>query len=422
MSLTRGGTGRAFVGILTGSAAGQLLAIAAVPILARLYDPGAMAHYALLLGTGSVLASVSSLRMNLAIPLPDDRDESYRLFWVAVLAPFAVLPIVGLIAVGLLWWRGWNAGGLTFTDLGAVAAFVIVVCTFGAAGQVAVRLRLYGPLARLPVVQMLSTLGSQAVMGLGNLSRGLFLGALIGRSVGVARLSRACKVNAAQVPTADQVKRLMRRYWRFPVILTPAAAVNVLGANVPVLMLPSTFGLTTAGFYAMAVRVSAIPATVIGDAASQVFLGEFARAAGRVQAIRLFLRWSGALAALGVAVAGAIWLLAPLLLPLMLGNRWEGTVDLAQYTGVAAGAAIIGSPLQSVWTVRERATLQFTWDLTRLATTVAVIASNSSGSISELARHLAVASVALYGLAWVGCLWAVTRSTPTEWQTGTSWS
>lgn len=402
---------KGFLGILTGSTLAQLLAFAALPVLSRLYTPAETAHYALLLGIGVVIASFASLRLDLAVPIPKDIDESRRLFWLSALAPLIVLPFTGLL-VGLLHVAGvGSAETLDWVDYTAIAVFVLVVGLFSTASQLAIRLQSYGVLGRIPLIQMMGTLVAQVALGAVGFSRGLFVGGLVGRSLGIVGLIRSCNVRMADLPEREQALALLKRYWRFPVIFAPASLVNVLGSNLAALLLPTLFGFGPAGLYAMAARVSGVPGEILSQSAGQVFLGEFARASTRTASLRVFFRWSAALLFIGSVVSATIWVLAPIVLPPLLGSEWEGTAQLAQYSGIMAGAAIFGSPVQHVWTVRQRGLMQFSWNIIRLGVTAAVILTGAQGndSLDRVIAELALATVLVYVLAWLGCLWAASR-------------
>ena len=70
----------------------------------------------------------------------------------------------------------------------------MVLSLFTAASQLAIRLRSYGVLSRIPVIQMVGTLVAQVALGAIGFSRGLFVGGLIGRSLGIVGLLRSCDV------------------------------------------------------------------------------------------------------------------------------------------------------------------------------------------------------------------------------------
>lgn len=399
------------VGIITGASIAQVLAISAIPVLARLYSPEETARYALLLGIGMVVASFASLRLNLAIPLPSKTEDSQQLFWLACVVPLLVVPITGAVAAAAFALDAPRPPGFRPLDFLLIGAFVFLLSVFTAARQYGVRVRAYRTLSRVPVVQMGITLCSQFALGWVGFGGGLFAGGLIGRSAGIAGLMNESGLTTSRKPEITDARRLLREYWRFPVFLAPAALINVLGANIAALMLPSLYGLGAAGLYAMAFRVAAVPATIVSDSVGQVFLGEFARMPDGSGARAVFIRWSVALFALGAFVAGAMWFLAPVVLPTLLGEEWVGTATLAQYTGVMAGAAIVGSPLQNVWTVRQRVIAQLAWNCLRLAAIAGTIwaTADSGAGIETAAGRLAMVSSAVYALSWAGCLWASGR-------------
>lgn len=398
-----------FLGIVTGSGIAQLLAFLVLPVLSRLYTPEDTAHYTLLLGIGAVLASFASLRLDLAIPIPAEIEDSRAVFWLATLLPLVVLPITAAVAgcVMLVASPSWRSA-LDAVDLVALAAFVFVISVFTAASQLAIRLQSYGLLGRIPVLQMVGTLVTQVALGAAGFSRGLFFGGLIGRSLGIVGLMRTSGVRIAEIPDRTRLKQLLKRFWRFPVIFAPASAVEVLGSNLPALLLPALFGFGPAGLYAMAIRIAGAPAAILSQSAGQVFLGEFARATSVPRSLRVFLRWSAALLAMAATLVGFVWLLAPIVLPQVLGPGWEGTSRLAQYAGIMAGAALVGSPVQHVWTVRQRGLMQFSWNLLRLAcTSVAIWYPAQHGqSIDQAVVLLTWVTCGVYLMAWLGCLWA----------------
>lgn len=407
----REGARRGFIGIISGSALAQILAIAAIPLLARLYTPEDTAYFALMMGIGTVAASFASLRLELAIPLPEDVLVSRQLFWVSIIATAGVMPVTAVVAIVTVW--AFSLGPLPLDPLDWIllSVFVFVLCLFQSASQLAIRIRAYSLLGRLPVIQMGGTVIAQIGLGLAGLGRGLFLGGVIGRSVGVIRFSKTCELHLDQIPSPAEVRRLLREYWRFPAIFAPAAAVEVLGSNVSALMLPALYGFSAAGLFAMATRVSALPATVLSQSAGQVFLGEFSRTNDLIEARRIFLRWSAILAGLGSAVALALWFLSPIVLPALLDDKWEGTDRLAQYTGLMAGAAMLGSPVQHVWTVRQRGFMQFSWCVLRLVVTAGVllVGERNEASLPSVALALALSTCGVYAIAWVGCFYAAVR-------------
>jgi hypothetical protein len=73
-----------------------------------------------------------------------------------------------------------------------------------------------------------------------------------------------------------------------------------------------------------------------------------------------------------------------------------------------AGAAIIGSPVQAVWTVRQWGLAQFSWNVLRLIASAGVLwwAAENNYSIEGAAQLLAITTCLTYAIGWLGCLWA----------------
>ena len=188
--------------------------------------------------------------------------------------------------------------------------------------------------------------------------------------------------------------------------------MNVLGANLAAMMLPALFGFGPAGLYAMAARVSGVPAEIASQSAGQVFLGEFARATTRSAALRVFFRWSVGLLILAVAVSSAIWVLSPLILPWYLGDDWNGTVRLAPvlgnhgrggHLGFARPPCVDCSPARTLAALMESDPARSPHRRSHLA------GSPANNPLPQVIATLAVVTTAVYVLGWLGCLWAAVQ-------------
>lgn len=409
---------RGMLSIGIGTALGQGVAFAALPVLSRLYTPAQIADFALLLAVGNVVASFAGLRLERALPIPEDESQSRQIYWVAVAAPAVVLPAIALPAILLFSWTQ-GAELVDPLDVGLVCVYVVAAVFLAATSQLAIRLRAYDRLARLPVIQAVGTFGAQVSLGVMGAERGLLAGGVLGRALGTVGLARACRVTRQDAPSREEARTILTRYWRFPALFAPAALVNTLGLHLPLILIPAVFGLPAAGLYAMATRVASTLGSVVVSATSQVFLGELARLAPGHASVRAYMRWSLLLALLALATTGLVVASAPLL-PAILGEQWEGTQQLAVYAGVVAGAAIVGSPVQGVWTLRERAPAQFAWNVARLALTGAVIGvgAERGWSITTVAEGIMVSACITYGIAWLGCLWAASHPSVGRVRTG----
>src|SRR5690554_3486904 len=91
---------RAVVTLASASAGGQLIMLAAIPFLTRLYTPEDFGVFAVFSALMSVVLVISSLRYELAIPLPQSQKSASRLLVIA-LAINLVVALMALCIVAL---------------------------------------------------------------------------------------------------------------------------------------------------------------------------------------------------------------------------------------------------------------------------------------------------------------------------------
>lgn len=402
---------RGFLAIVGGTGAAQVIVVLTLPLLTRLYDPHDMALYGVVVGVSGFIASFASLRLETAIPLPHDERDSRHLLWMCI-ASSATMSLLVVVAVRIFpeaSRRIWPEG-----DLGAwvyaTALLSLVIASVAAMVQMAIRLRSYSVIGRLTLVQGLATVLAQLVLSTAAWGGGLIWGSLAGRMTGLSTIVRKTLLQSREVPSPRQAGRLLRRFWRFPVLFAPTAAVNVLGSQLAMLVFPSMFGVAAAGMYALATRVAAIPGSLIGAAAQQVYIGELARTTSGEPAIRLFFRWSKVLGSLGLLSGLAFWFVMPALVPWIFGAEWEGAGPYIMYLGVMTSCGLLGSVMQGTWTVYQSGIATVAWDVGRLAAMAIALylASVWQSSAEEAVALLALAGTAAYVVSWLGC-WATVR-------------
>jgi len=265
--------------LVGGTASAQILLVLAAPILTRLYTPedfGLLAVYASLL---ALIGVVSSLRYELAIPLPEDEVEAAN---VAVLC----LILVGLstLLTGVL---VWVLGSTVAEALGvpALANYlwllpvgVLLSGAYSVFNYWAVRTKRFTAIAGTKLRQALATLVIQlAAFKLGGIA--LLFGQVAGQGVGTTRLGRSALTSAGfrQVSWRG-IMKAAGRYRRFPIFSTWAGFANTAGTQLPPLMFAALFSPAAAGLYILAHRVLTLPMSLVGQAIGQVFFANAAEA------------------------------------------------------------------------------------------------------------------------------------------------
>ena len=404
---------RAVFKIGSGTALGQLAAVLSAPVLARLYAPEAFGTFAAISAAATVVSAVATLRLELALPLPRETNEAAALARVAVLA-VTITSTICAIGVGTYHLFGAEIGGTRYgQELWFLPVFVFLTAMYTLLSQASLRERAYGAVAVRAFAQNGGTAAAQIGLGLASTGpAGLLGGQTIGRLLALAGMAKY------SVPylrgTHAPLGATLGRYRRFPLVLAPSAALNVLGTSIPVLVISQWYGANDAGNLGVAQQVVLLPASLISAAIGQVFVGELTqRLRGHQASSRsLFLRASGALLVPALVLYVGVTLLAEPIIPLVLGNQWVTADDYAVGMATATALGVVVGPLSYVLIALDSVVAVVIIDVLRVVLVagagLAVWALNGPGPTSATAMFATTS--ALYVVTWLVCLQATRRS------------
>ena len=343
------------VSLLVGGTAGaQVLTVLIAPLLTRLYSPedfGQFAVYASLLALVSV---VSSLRYELAIPLPEYDGEAANvavlsLLMVAistVLTSLLVLtlgtPTTELLGVPIL------AKYLWLLPIGVLLSGAYTVFNYWS-----IRSRRFSAIAGTRLTQVMATLAIQlATFKFGGL--GLILGQVAGQSAGTTSLARpALAMPAFKEVSWGGLKKAAVRYKRFPIFSTWEGLSNTASAQLPPLMFAALFSPAVAGLYTLADRMLSLPISLFGGAIGQVFFANAAEANRGGMLAALFEQLHTKLAHIAFPPALLLMLLGPDLFAVVFGENWRQAGEFVRWMAPWLYFAFISSPLSTIIAVTE---------------------------------------------------------------------
>lgn len=403
---------RGLLSIIGGTAGGQVIAFVCAPLISRLFAPAEYGPFAIVNAAILPLATAAALRLDMAIPVPDDDDEALRLASLGLRLVAALGAILAMIAwvlrlelVDLLHLQ------MDPTLLVWIPVVAALMGSFMMLNQVAIRWRMYGAIGRRNLLQAsVVSLAQIAAGAAGWGAHGLALGLAVGQLAGVLSLAGSIR---GRVPLTTRKSgpsdaTMLRRYKSFPLLMAPSGLINALGLQAPVLLMAALYGSTVAGWLGMTQRILSLPIALVGVALSQVYLGEFsaAKRAGSVDLGRLFMRASARLGAAGVVLALGLVVLAPTAFAWVLGEEWRVSGDYARALAVASALQLVASPLSQTLIVMGRLKTQAAWDCARLALCTGVVATvhttgqSAQVSILWLGSSIAISYAASWLLSW----------------------
>jgi O-antigen/teichoic acid export membrane protein len=351
----------------------QVVGILLAPVYSRLYTPADFGLFSVYNSILSAALTVGSLCYETGITVGKDDRESVGLTAISFL-------LVVFIAFGTVIWLGLRVvlgfggshdqlgGYLWLVPFGIVGAGI-----YRALRYWALRRKAMGAIARTSISQLI---GSNTIsLGFGVLHPsplGLILSSIAGFSFGTWGLARRTelvpRIRAERESglTARQVWAIARKFRRLPLISAPSALFNSLGIYLPGIMFAPYFGAEFAGQFFMAMRVIGLPVGLIGGVLGQVFFSSCAAVAReRPQDVaRFFDRVSirGAACAALVLLAG---LLAPWVLPIILGKQWLPAGEIAVWVSISGALGLTVSAVSSVPNIVGRLQGQLVIDVAR---------------------------------------------------------
>lgn len=374
---TAGSFARNLALLASGTVIGQALVLLSAPILSRLYTEHDFGILGVYISVVTILNAVSSLRLDQAIPMPENDEDAALLLrlslWITLWFSLVAGGIIWLLRVPIAQWK----------DEPELAKYLwlipVTLLGFGIYRSLtawAVRKEIYKQLAATRVMRALGQVLVQ--VGLGFLvhgSLGLILGNAAGQWTGIGKLWIPVReASKGLVKKKGDFRRLWARYIKFPLYSSPSALLVTIPRQIPNILFVDYFGLGEAGFLFFATRILRQPAALLSESISQVFLGRAARLLNEDPGKLSHLYFSTVRRMLLIAlVPAAILVLAgPWLVHWIFGERWLDSVFYIQVMAVVLIAEITVSSTSPIMSVLEKQDWQLSGDVIR---TLLVIAS-----------------------------------------------
>ena len=364
------------IGLLAGSTAlAQLIVVAAMPIVLRLYSAEDMGLVAMYLAFFGWWAPNLSLRFEKALLIVPEDVDSHHIFYCALLFVL-LMSILGMPILFLL--QFFNILGFAllpswtpfFAGLGFFGFGVFMV-----ARSWALRAQLFKNIAKAAVYRSLANVCSRMIIGFGGGGLvGLLISEIAGAFASMSSLLIAVRSHFSQSRpdtfSLNSLVQCLRKYKKFPLYEAPSVWLDALAAALPLPIIGSLFGAEQAGLYAVATMIVVLPNTQIGAAVADVFqvkLSEAVMRSDRIEVQVLFRQWLTRLALVGLIPLVAVSLLAPLITGFVFGANWAPAGLYATLITPWYYAAFVVSPLSRAFSVLQAQEIKIFYDVLVLA-------------------------------------------------------
>ncbi len=385
-------------GILaSGILSGQVISILSSPIISRIYSPSDFGILHVFLSIVSILTVISTLKFELAIPLP---KNDLTAFYLLLISSFLSLFFSFFVLIFLYFFKFIIA---SLFDIEKILDYLFLIpiaiffeSFYGILNYWAIREKKFNIIAKTRVYQ--SILGISTQIGLGMLGLkpfGLLLGSIIKRASGFISLLKLVNKKFIKNLTFEQFKFVVKRYKKFPLISNQSALLNVLGLNLPILLLAHFYGSKKVGFFSLTLLVVNIPLTTLGRSLAQVFISESSEFVKTdiKKLKKLYFNIIKNLLFIGIIPCLIFILWAPMIFTFIFGDNWHLSGKITQNLSIMYLIQFITVPTSQLLTIMEKQEAQLIWDTLRM------IAVFSSIYIPFLIGSTFLTTISYYGLA-----------------------
>lgn len=335
-----------------GTAAGQLIAAASSPILSRLYSPndfGVLAVYASIL---SIITAIASLRFEIAIPLPEKDEEAIKLLGLSLLCIVTMTAVsaavlYALCDILLVWLKAENLRSyLWLLPIGLFFSGMYQALSFWC-----IRKEEFAVIARTKFIQSLSAVIVQLFMSLMTAGPlGLIVGQIIGLSSGVNLFVRSVKqrwhlFSGIKLKDLSDTAKKYRNFFKYE---SPQVLINVIGQNIPQLMLATSFGITLSGFYLMAQKILGYPIALVGNSFRQVYYQKAVIASRDGKLYQLARKSTKNLSLIILLPLLLTIIVAPDLFAVIFGDGWRKAGEYARYIAIWSAMGVVNIPANAI--------------------------------------------------------------------------
>jgi O-antigen/teichoic acid export membrane protein len=264
--------------VTSGAVISQVLIMAAMPIMTRIYKPDEMGTYALFVALIGVVSVISSLHYELAIPLPSSDQKAFEILRLSLAVGLIFSFIFGLL---IYVFQGFILKLLNAEKIANHLLAVPICILLTSYNQIlnfwAIRKRQFKSIAIFKCTFAGSQVFAQIFLGFKGLG---VLGLIVGQIVGLVSASLIILINLRIISILKEKCKISvlfenaKLYKDFSIYTVLSSLINAVSVHLPILLLMSKFDPISAGLFALSFRVLQAPMNLLGSSIAQVFFSQ----------------------------------------------------------------------------------------------------------------------------------------------------
>lgn len=360
-----------------GNSASQVLGIAAMPLLTRLYSPSDFAVLHLFTHLVSGLAILLTLRFEYLVMLPAEQRESdcvLRLtFLLGGIQVLWLTPLLWILPDQWVWLRSQGAIA-DWVWLAPISAWAL---SLAVAFQQVVQRR--GNFRSSATSEFVGRSGYVAFAMVGALALpnliGLMTSTLANATLKLLWLIRGGS-DFARIWIQPNFPTITKSIRRMAVSTSISNLIALFSGIAPMIYIADRYGANALGQYGLVVSTLYLPSVMIGQAIGQVYYQRacLLQANGKTFADMLIIT-SHNLAKVGIPLYVLIAMISSWAYPIVFGNDWSTAGEMARWLCIAALASFLSTPLDRTSIIVGAWWYLSAWHALRAALTAACLIS-----------------------------------------------
>jgi O-antigen/teichoic acid export membrane protein len=393
-----------------GTGFAQLIPLLVAPFLTRLYTPGEYGILSLYVSTCAIISVVSTGRYELAILLPRKSVDADR---VALLASsLAVVTGISVILLFIIFLKPIFTSYYPAVNINWFYLTPLTIISLGLYQTFTYRLNRekdYKLLAGSKIIKNSFTGLGQITLGYFGLSYwGLIIGKIAGEISSTGYLGKKIhdisqKLNI--IWSGNRIKELAKEYVKFPKFNAFHAFTTAVSANMPIFILTTFFGASTAGLFGLSIRICYAPVSILAASVGQVFsrkISEIYKATGDISIFTY--KTVRSLAAVGIIPFLILLLFAPRIFGFVFGAEWKMAGTFSQFLTAWYMLSFLVSPIIYIPMMLGRQKKAFIIEIISISVRFCALMAGvyyNNELISVLLYSLTGSVILIYTLLWI---------------------
>ncbi|MBI9052274.1 MAG: oligosaccharide flippase family protein [Bacteroidales bacterium] len=359
--------------LFSGFSIAQAIPLLATLVLTRVFTKEQFGIFFIYSSLCMILSTFISLKLELAIVLPNKKDEGRTLFITSLLTSLIISGIVFLVILLLFdpitnILGDKNIGGLLYVlPLSLLFLGIVQACSYWLN-----RNNNFKDISIINVSKSLTSSIVQISLGLFSfLKFGLIIGLISGQFISAIYgiySSFKEKITKTKHSSLKRVFDLISRYKKIPIYNTSIAVSNTLSNHLPIFLLTSYYSLEMTALYGLAHRIIATPMGLVSQSVGQVLYNEASkRHNSGVNLKSLIISTYKKLAKLAIIPTIFILAFAPFIFGLLFGQEWKLAGTFTQLLIPWLFFMFLNSPMTYIITILNKQNQLLIYDISLLA-------------------------------------------------------